>query len=164
MKHWTEFRPDDREEPQSEPGENIDKGKLAAWVEEEIASCDVARTPDDRSIQWELNRLMERIETGIFDAESVENIDYWQNQCAILTEDNERLRAEVEALKAQHVQTVAMAGKGYEKLRDQLAEAVECLKFIANGNTNFPTWEDTIDILKDVRMLASEALSHIKTI
>lgn len=40
--------------------------------------------------------------------------------------------------------------------------AVKCFEVIANGNLHFPTWADTVDILRDVRLVAKETLADIE--
>lgn len=54
------------------------------------------------------------------------------------------------------------AVKENEQLLKQLGEADRTLEVIANGRVIFPSWEDTVDILIDIRKLAKETRSHIQ--
>lgn len=43
-----------------------------------------------------------------------------------------------------------------------IEQTEKTFKLIANGNNDFPTWEDTVSVLNDVRLLAKEELKAIR--
>lgn len=56
------------------------------------------------------------------------------------------------------------AMENIEKLQSQLEIAVKVLERIADGKNNFPTWEETEDVLKNVWLVAEDALSSIQSL
>lgn len=97
----------------------------------------------------------------------IENIEK-QNTESLLTLIAEQAK-EIEKLKLIHedYRKTALARIDYEVREKDTALsslnlATKALELIANGNNDFPTPEDTVDVLKDVRLVAKDAISEIQ--
>ena len=49
---------------------SLDKQKVLDWLKEEIESCNVVGNESDKSIRWECEQLVKRINAGMFDSSS----------------------------------------------------------------------------------------------
>lgn len=47
----------------------LDKNKVVEYLKEEIESCKVVGNGSDKAIIWECERILKRIELGMFDSD-----------------------------------------------------------------------------------------------
>jgi hypothetical protein len=98
---------------------SVDKPKLLKWLNNEIRSCNIVKHESDQIIRWECERIVERINAGLFDSSTISTETQWKI----------KLRVE-ELLK--------------EKAQEQLKEAIEVLTEIRRI-TPYEMYHEMID-------------------